>query len=297
MEETFESNLIGELNHIRKNPKAYAKKLRTYATYFDGDVLRPPQLKNGILTKEGKKAYLEAATYLESVPKIDILITDNTLSMACAETCDEMTKYSTVEKTSYIDHQAIIDKYFTISGEFGQSIDFGSETPEFVLMNLIVDDGDPRRKNRRMLFNGNYYKVGCSSIPHKSFRRCTVIMFATKVLKKGTARYVSKPVSVPQGNVYQNAEFVRDSDVYGGAGNNGFREEKAPVAQQSVPSYQDAKAKSQGNNYESDIPEGVKKIETTERITVENGVKKKIVKVIKYMENGDIKTEISKEVV
>lgn len=33
------------------------------------------------------------------------------------------------------------------------SSDFGSLTPEFVVMNLIVDDGNKSRNNRKMMFD------------------------------------------------------------------------------------------------------------------------------------------------
>ena len=43
-----------------------------------------------------------------------------------------------------------------------------------------------------------------------------------------------------------------------------------------------------------DLPEGVSKIEKNERFVNENGKKKKITKIIKYMDNGEINTEVFK---
>ena len=43
-----------------------------------------------------------------------------------------------------------------------------------------------------------------------------------------------------------------------------------------------------------DLPEGVSKIEKNERFVNENGKKKKISKIIKYMDNGEINTEVFK---
>ena len=43
-----------------------------------------------------------------------------------------------------------------------------------------------------------------------------------------------------------------------------------------------------------DLPEGVSKSEKNERFVNENGKKKKITKIIKYMDNGEINTEVFK---
>lgn len=43
-----------------------------------------------------------------------------------------------------------------------------------------------------------------------------------------------------------------------------------------------------------DLPEGVSKIEKNERFVNENEKKKKITKIIKYMDNGEINTEVFK---
>ena len=60
----FINELLNEINHVRLNPKSYSKKLRMCAQNFDGDVLRLPELKNGLITNEGAIAYEEAAAYV-----------------------------------------------------------------------------------------------------------------------------------------------------------------------------------------------------------------------------------------
>ena len=51
----------------------------------------------------------------------------------------------------------------------------------------------------------------------------------------------------------------------------------------------------QDENDEDTLPEGVLKIERSEKIIEEKGVKKKLVKLTKYMEDGNIIKEIFKE--
>ena len=43
------------------------------AQSFDGDVLRLPELKNGLITNEGAIAYEEAAAYVENLPKLPMI--------------------------------------------------------------------------------------------------------------------------------------------------------------------------------------------------------------------------------
>ena len=49
-----------------------------------------------------------------------------------------------------------------------------------------------------------------------------------------------------------------------------------------------------GFNEDDELPEGVLKIEKNEKFTVEKGAKIKITKIVRYMENGEINTELFK---
>ena len=46
-----------------------------------------------------------------------------------------------------------------------------------------------------------------------------------------------------------------------------------------------------------DCPEGVKKVVRTENEVVEGGKRKKVIKTVKYMEDGSVQTEIEKETI
>ena len=183
----FPSQIIDEINRIRLNPKNYARKLLNYTQYIQDNILRLPQYKNGIVTNEGAVAFQEAATYLNTVPKLTSLIFDDTLSAAAETLADEITYHKDLVSIDKINRKQIIAEYGKFEGDYGQSIDFGSQTPELVVMNLIVDDGDPQRRNRLMLFNDKFTKIGCASCRHPSFRTCTVLLFATKFIRSITA--------------------------------------------------------------------------------------------------------------
>ena len=67
----FSKEVIEYFNMVRSNPKKFASIIREYKQYFKGKVLRVPNSKVGIMTKEGADAFEEAAKYLDSVKAIN----------------------------------------------------------------------------------------------------------------------------------------------------------------------------------------------------------------------------------
>ena len=177
----FAQKVIEEVNKIRLNPKTYSNKIRGYLGCFQGNVLRIPK-QNALMTNEGATAYREAADFLLSLPKLKALTPDKGLNNVAQEMADELTHYSEFAQMDSIDRDAIINKYGKYEGKFGESTDFGSQTPEMVVINLLVDDGNKSRSNRKMLFQEAYYKIGVGCAPHNKFKSVTVIMYATNYI-------------------------------------------------------------------------------------------------------------------
>ena len=70
----------------------------------------------------------------------------------------------------------MVEKYGTYSGNISRALDFGGETPENVLVNLIVSDGDPTRDQRETLLSKNLKKVGVGFGNHDEFGYVIVIV-------------------------------------------------------------------------------------------------------------------------
>ena len=174
----FAQKVIEEVNKIRLNPKTYSNKIRGYLSCFKGNVLRIPK-QPGLMTNEGPSAYKEAAEYLLSLPKLQPLTADSALTSAAQEMAEELGQCQEFEQMDTIDRDSIINKYGSYEGYFGESTDFGSLSPEMVVVNLLVDDGNKSRSNRNMLFKESYRKIGCGSVPHDKFKSVTVIMYST----------------------------------------------------------------------------------------------------------------------
>jgi hypothetical protein len=180
----FAQKVIEEVNKIRLNPKTYSNKIRGYLSCFQGNVLRIPK-QPGLMTQEGPSAYREAADFLLSLPKLQPLTLDNALTSAAQEMANELSHYDEFEQMNNINRERILEKYGHYEGQFGESTEFGSMTPEMVVVNLLVDDDNKSRSNRKMLFKETYRKIGCGSAPHNTYKSVTVIMFATNFIPGG----------------------------------------------------------------------------------------------------------------
>ena len=289
----FPSQIIDEINRFRLNPKNYARKLLNYTQYIQDNILRLPQYKNGIVTNEGAVAFQEAATYLNTVPKLTSLIFDDTLSAAAETLADEITYHKDLVSIDKINRKQIIAEYGKFEGDYGQSIDFGSQTPELVVMNLIVDDGDPQRRNRLMLFNDKFTKIGCASCRHPSFRTCTVLLFATKFIRSITAPKGKK-------NIVQLKHKQKEDEE---EDDNDYQQNYYYPEHQMQMKINEGKFNTNNNNelrnYDEHIdemylPKGVSKIDKKERIIIEDGKRLKIIKIVTYMDNGEINTQLFK---
>ena len=50
------------------------------------------------------------------------------------------------------------------------------------MADLLVDDGNKSRSNRKMLFQEAYNKIGVGCAPHNKFKSITVLMYATNYI-------------------------------------------------------------------------------------------------------------------
>ena len=177
----FALKVIEEINKIRLNPKTYSNKIKGYLSCFEGNILKIPKQPK-IMTKEGPAAYEEAINFLLSLPKLQPLIEDPGLTSAAKEMASELGHCKEFEQMDKIDRNGILCKYGGYEGQFGETTDFGSLSPEMVVVNLLVDDGNKNRKNREMLFKEVYQKIGCGCVPHEQYKSATVIMYATNFI-------------------------------------------------------------------------------------------------------------------
>ena len=284
MSQSFNADLVNEINSLRTNPKRYSNKLREYTKYFKGKVLRLPGSNAGIKTEEGADAYTEAADFLVEQSRIEPFIASKGLCKIAEVFLKEVQKCDPSELGN-IDMEEIIEKYGTFCGNFSRAIDFGGETPEQVLTNLIVSDGDPSRGQRESLLSTDLKSVGVANGKHSIYRHCTVIVSCTK---------------------FENTVDDDDREFFGGSGES--YEDEAPkskkegntlkprkvVLKKSNDDYQEEPEKIKGA-YEDEVPPGCISVDKAERIVMEGGKKKKLIKITRVMEDGTKEIETIKE--
>ena len=277
----FEQQVANELNILRTIPQKYANTIREYKKYFKGTELILPGTNIAIQTQEGANAYEEAGQYLENANVINPLKLNESLCRIAKEYLVEVQK-TDINEVSNIDLESIIANYGQFKGSFSRIIDFGGTTPALVIANLLVGDGDEKRSQRQSLLNEKFFLMGVASGKHSQFGQCTVILLCTEF-------YSKNPEEV-------NREDEKKVNLIG-----------QPTKLRSKPPTQYTQQYNnppQGNvvpqqNYggDPDCPEGVKKVIKTENIIVEGGKRKKIIKTVKYMEDGSVQTEIEKETI
>ena len=172
--------ILEEINLARTKPAEYAEKILKYKELFDKNFLKRPPDGKRIQTVEGPAAYQEAADFLKKVKPCCALAASKGLTKICediynvAQTCDA----GAID--SHCNLQQIILRYGGFDGSFGRLMEFGGETPEHVVISLIVSDGDRSRSQRDQLFDNGFRVVGLVGGDHPDYKKCTIICLATK---------------------------------------------------------------------------------------------------------------------
>ncbi len=280
--QAFEQQVANELNILRTIPQKYANTIREYKKYFKGTELILPGTNIAIQTKEGANAYEEAGQYLEKANGINPLKLNESLCRIAKDYLVEVQK-TDINEISNIDLESIIENYGKFKGSFSRIIDFGGTSPALVIANLLVGDGDENRSQRQSLLGEKFFLIGVASGKHSQFGQCTVILLCTEF-------YNNNPEDV----------YREDEKKVNLIGQPTKLRSKPPTQytqQYNNPPPQENVVPQQNYGGDPDCPEGVKKVIKTENIIVEGGKRKKIIKTVKYMEDGSMQTEIEKEAI
>ena len=284
----FNEDLIMEINLLRTNPKIYAKTISKYMSYFKGNLLCLPDTNAGIQTEEGVEAFKEAVDFLNKQEKIEPLKPSKGLCRIAEEFIAIYQKPDSGELANK-DMEDIINKYGSFSGSFSRAMDFGGETAEMAIINLVVSDGDPSRGQRESLLSTEIKKVGVANGEHDVYRHCSAIITCTEfdntfdkddngLLTQG------KPANLKNKEKTKNDDEKERNLI-------AKKDEKNDKKNEEVKS-----GKKKNTNGKDDLPFGVASINKTEKIVVENGDKKKVTKIIKIMEDGSQQIETVKEI-
>ena len=173
----MEKDLIYEINNVRSNPASYAEKLERYKSYFQGNVWKDPNSNAGIKTEEGAAAVDEAINFLRSkAQRVDSLTPSKGLNKVAADFLREFQK----DANANVELDPVISRYGNFTGNFRRLVQFGSNTAEHVVINLLVCDGDKSRGHRDAILADGLKKVGVAYGPQDTYKCCSVIVVCSK---------------------------------------------------------------------------------------------------------------------
>ena len=286
----FNEDLIMEINLLRTNPKKYAKTISKYMNYFKGNLLCLPGTNAGIQTEEGVEAFKEAVDFLNKQENLEPLKPSKGLCRIAEEFIAIYQKPDSGELANK-DMEDIINKYGSFSGSFSRAMDFGGETAEMAIINLVVSDGDPSRGQRESLLSNEIKKVGVANGEHEVYRHCSAIITSTEfdnTFDKDDNGLLtqSKPKNIKSIEKNKNDE---EKLIH-------LNEKKDENKENEKINEGVKTGKKKNTNGKEDLPLGVASINKTEKIVVENGDKKKVTKIIKVMEDGSQRIETIKEI-
>jgi len=250
------------------------------------------------MTTEGPKAYEEAADFLDSLSAVQELVMDKNMTSIAHDSLTDIQGLSDLNEMDALSLDTYIDNYGIVVGSFAQAVDFGSAKVELVVANLIVDDGDASRANRKNMLNGKFKLFGISTGGHKEFGQATVLIYCQDFYGKNDKKYEEvKPE--------KKKEKTRVNIVARGSLNKDHRKSIEEIVQamnlldklESKYGVADDDKKVEKKHQDDDeLPEGVLKIKKkSEKIVEEGGKKKRIITITKTMEDGSIETEKIKE--
>ena len=278
---SFLAELVHEINKVRANPSSYVGIIEECKGYFNGKILKRPNSNVGIKTQEGADAYEECAKFLRTAESADETLPSKGLTKIANELLEVVQKDASQINT--VDMSAIIDKYGSFTGAFNRVMECGGATPEQVIINLLVSDGDKSRSQRDALLNKSLKRIGVASGKHDIYKNATIIILCTQ---------------------FQNTVDSDDNIKYPGLTGCPLPEKYAKPPSVSVPAPQSLntglpmlsqKIVDPQKNEPSNPEDNIVSVDKAERVVVEGGKRKKKITLTKHYKDGHTEKEVKFE--
>lgn len=193
----LESEMIGEMNLARTQPKVYADFLEATKKYYSGKQLLYPG-KRPETTVEGVAAVDEAIRFLRAQSPLPTLSVYKGMSLAARE---HATYLGTSGNTGHRGADGStpnvrVSRYGNWLNAVGENIVYqAAVTAREAVMGLIVDDGIPGRGHRKNIFDSTYKATGISLGERSNFGTLCVITFAGGFTDQSPGAPTNKPAA------------------------------------------------------------------------------------------------------
>ena len=194
---SYNKHLIKELceehNKIRKNPESYIIHLKKVLNLIRRNNILHLIGERPFKTIEGKSAVLEAINYISNIPKNlkeklskRLFKISEYLNLASLDHAEDIgLKGATSHLGSDNSHMNDrVEKYCDWNGGLAESLDFGTNQAQNIMIKLLICDGDKNRIQRRYIFDPGFIYFGAGFSNHMKYKRCSVISYAAFIQDK-----------------------------------------------------------------------------------------------------------------
>ncbi|MEP0868906.1 CAP domain-containing protein [Trichocoleus desertorum AS-A10] len=197
------ADVLAEINRVRTNPTGYADWLESLSQYYEGNILALPG-EDKIRTREGGGALEDAIATLQTMPPMPPMALSAGMSQAAEDHVADTGAQGVVGSVG-TDGSSPSDRakrYGTFKGGFVELLSYGKKTSAAVVLQLVINDGDPNRGLRGELLNPKNRFIGIACGPHASRGAMCVIESSTEYAEKSGTVATSKaqPATNPKHN-------------------------------------------------------------------------------------------------
>mmetsp|Transcript_9444 Transcript_9444/g.14248 ORF Transcript_9444/g.14248 Transcript_9444/m.14248 type:complete len:1276 (+) Transcript_9444:142-3969(+) len=193
------SRLLQEINLLRSDPPEYARReLEPLLSCFDnGGKFVPPGGGKERITTEGIKALEDALSVLKRMPpslplmrmpEMDKAAQDHAMDMSA----NGQTSHTGTDGSTSGDRISRYGQYVQVAGEI---IAFYESSPTAIVCQLLINDGERSRQNRKNLLGDKFKVCGIASATHPKTDFVTVLTLAGGLKQKA----LNRPVQIKLG--------------------------------------------------------------------------------------------------
>ena len=171
----FNQEILNEINYAREFPQEYALKLEDILKSIKGKNDNFLYLENvPFIYKDLYGSLNDSIKFLKSQKKLPNLIYNQSISDSCEELLYEYV-YNPNYKNNDSTFEKRISKYGKTLGENYEIINYDIFDPEFLVINLILSDGDKSNFSRKIIFDPNLKNIGIISGILPPYKICSII--------------------------------------------------------------------------------------------------------------------------
>lgn len=175
----LERDVLNEITSLRSNPLSYITYLEALKNSFKNNVMT---LSTGekIITTEGKLAIEDAIATLKVTKALPAFKVSTGLTRSAVDHLTDMVKN---DKSGHRGSDGSlptgrVERYGTWSLSVKENISYRMKSARDIVLNMLIDDGNPKREHRQNLLSSNLRYIGPSAGVSKSSGQLCVLVFA-----------------------------------------------------------------------------------------------------------------------